>query len=110
MQHNAEAAPLFQKVLTRDATHGGALTGMGIIAFRTRDYAQAEQYLARAEKTAPDYQPAHYYRGLTLARIGQKDESQRELQVAAELDREQEGPPGAVDGTSESGTTNAPPR
>ncbi|HEY1576501.1 MAG TPA: tetratricopeptide repeat protein [Terracidiphilus sp.] len=110
MQHDAQAAALFQKVLTRDATHGGALTGMGILAFRTRDYAQAEQYLARAEKTAPDYQPAHYYRGLTLARIGQKDESQRELQVAAELDREQEGPPGAVDGTSESGTTNAPPR
>ena len=110
MQHDAQAAPLFQKVLARDATHGGALTGMGIIAFRTKDYTQAEQYLAQAEKTAPSYQPAHYYRGLALARLGQKDESQRELQIAAELDRKQQGPPGSVDGTSKSGTTNAPPR
>ena len=110
VQHDAQAAPLFQKVLARDATHGGALTGMGIIAFRSKNYAQAEQYLARAEKTAPDYQPAHYYRGLALARLGQKDESQRELQIAAELDRKQEGPPGAVDGASQSGTTNTPPR
>ncbi len=110
VQHDAQAAPLFQKVLARDATHGGALTGMGIIAFRSKDYTQAEQYLARAEKAAPDYQPAHYYRGLALARLGQKDESQRELQIAAELDRKQQGPPGAVNGASESGTTNAPPR
>ena len=110
LQHDAQAAPLFQKVLARDATHGGALTGMGIIAFRSKDYSQAEQYLERAEKTAPDYQPAHYYRGLVLARLGQKDESRRELQTAAELDRKQQGPPGAINGSSPSGITNAPPR
>ena len=110
VQHDAQAAPLFQKVLARDATHGGALTGMGIIEFRSKNYAQAEQYLARAEKAAPGYQPAHYYRGLALARLGQKDESQRELSIATELDRKQEGPPGAVDGASESGTNKAPPR
>jgi tetratricopeptide (TPR) repeat protein len=111
LQHDSQAAPLFEKVLARDATHGGALTGMGIIAFRSKDYAQAQQYLARAEKTAPSYEPAHYFRGLALARLGQKDESQHELQIAAELDRKQQGPPGAAaDGTSESGTTSAPPR
>jgi tetratricopeptide (TPR) repeat protein len=109
VQHDAQAAPLFQKVLARDATHGGALTGMGIIAFRSKNYIQAEQYLAQAEKAAPSYQPAHYYRGLALARLGRKDESQRELQIAAELDRKQEGPPGAV-GASDGGTANAPPR
>src|SRR6202012_1344143 len=38
LQHDAQANPLFQKVLSRDATHGGALTGMGIIAFRNKDY------------------------------------------------------------------------
>ena len=110
MQHDAQAAPLFQKVLARDAGHGGALTGMGIIAFRSKDYTRAEQYLARAEQVAPAYQPAHYYRGLALGRLGQKDESQRELQTAADLDRKQQGPPGAVDGASESGVTGTPPR
>ena len=53
-------ASLFRKALERDPTHGGALTGMGIRSFRARDYAKAEQYLAAAEKTAPDYGPAHY--------------------------------------------------
>ncbi len=110
VQHDAQAAPLFEKVLARDANHGGALTGMGIIAFRSKNYAQAEQYLAQAEKAAPNYQPAHYYRGLTLARLGQKDESQRELQIAAALDRKQQGPPGAANGDREDGTKDAPPR
>ena len=110
VQHDAQAAPLFQKVLARDPTHGGALTGMGVIAFRDKNYAQAEQYLARAEKTAPNYQPSHYYRGLVLARLGQKEESQRELQIATELDRKQEGPPGSADSAPESRTPIATPK
>ena len=110
VQHDAQAAPLFEKVLARDANHGGALTGMGIIAFRSKDYSQAEQYLARAEKAAPDYQPAHYYRGLTLARLGRKDESQSELQTAAALDRKQQGPPGAITESPQTETKDAPPR
>ena len=110
MQHDALAAPLFQKVLARDPTHGGALTGMGVIAFRDKNFAQAEQYLARAEKTAPNYQPSHYYRGLALARLGLKEESQRELQIATELDRKQQGPPGAADRAPESGTAKATPK
>lgn len=110
VQHDSQATVLFEKVLARDPNHGGALTGMGIIAFRSRSYSQAEQYLAHAEKTAPDYEPAHYYRGLALARLGQKDASQSELQTAAALDREQQGPPGAADANSTNGTTDAPPR
>jgi len=109
VQHDAQAAPFFEKVLARDANHGGALTGMGIIAFRSKNYAQAEQYLARAEKAAPDYQPAHYYRGLTVARLGQKDESQRELQTATALDRKQQGPPDAVN-APENPSKDSPPR
>lgn len=110
MQHDVEAAPLFQKVLARDPTHGGALTGMGVIAFHEKNYAQAEQYLARAEKTAPNYQPSHYYRGLALARLGLKEESQRELQIATELDRRQQGPPGTDSGEAGSRTANASPK
>jgi tetratricopeptide (TPR) repeat protein len=110
VHHDAQATALFTKVLERDAAHGGALTGMGIIAFRAKSYAEAERYLARAEKTAPNYQPAHYYRGLALARLGQKEESQRELDVASELDRKQEGPPEAADAVPSSERANARPR
>jgi tetratricopeptide (TPR) repeat protein len=108
-QHDSQAEPLFQKVLARDPTHGGALTGMGILAFRKKAFVEAEQYLSGAEKTMPDYQPAHYYRGLVLARLGQKEESQRELLLAVQLDRKQQGPPRAPMGASaNAGSDTAP--
>jgi tetratricopeptide (TPR) repeat protein len=82
---DAKAEPLFRKVLERDPTHGGALTGLGVLAFRAKDYIKAEKNLAAAEKTAPNYGPAHYYRGLALARIGRKDEGEAELREATKL-------------------------
>ena len=82
---DAKADPLFRKVLERDPTHGGALTGLGVLAFRAKDYVKAEQYLAAAEKTAPNYAPAHYYRGLALTRLGRKDEGDAELREATKL-------------------------
>ena len=78
-QHDGAAEPLFRRVLARNPNHGGALTGMGILAFRAKDYAGADRQLAAAEKTAPDYGPAHYYRGLALARLGRKKEAEDEL-------------------------------
>ena len=83
--HDAQAQPLFRRTLDRDPNHGGALTGMGILAYRARDYSRAEGYLAAAVKAAPDYAPAHYYLGLTLVRLGKKDEGDRELLRATEL-------------------------
>jgi tetratricopeptide (TPR) repeat protein len=109
VQHDGQAAPLFEKVLARDPNHGGALTGMGIIAFRAKNYTQAEQYLSQAEQNSPDYQPSHYYRGLALARLGRKDESERELQTAAALDRQQQGPPGAINRTPPNSTNSSHP-
>jgi tetratricopeptide (TPR) repeat protein len=75
----------FQKTLARDPQHGGALAGMGIAYFKLKQYQQAEEWLVKATKSAPDYQPGHYYLGLTLARLGKVDESRRELEVAAAL-------------------------
>jgi tetratricopeptide (TPR) repeat protein len=98
--HDVQAQPLFRKTLERDPNHGGALTGMGILAYRARDYAQADHYLALAVKAAPDYAPAHYYRGLTLARQGKKDEGDRELQKATELGHAASLVPGAAPGLS----------
>lgn len=90
----AAAESDFGKTLARDPKHGGALTGMGILAFRKKNYAEAEKYLAEAEQSSPNYQPAHYYRGLALEHLGRKQEAVTELKKATELDREQNGPPG----------------
>ena len=92
---------MFQKTLNRSSTHGGALTGMGILAFRAKQYDTARRYLKRATETSPDYQSAHYYLGLTLARLGEKANAEKELKVAADLDHQQQGkgnplPPGTI--------------
>ena len=77
----AEAA----QVLARDSHHGGALTDTGIAYFRLKQYDKAESFLQQAVIAKPQYQPGHYYLGLTLARLGRKQESDSELATATRL-------------------------
>ena len=74
-----------RRALEHDPRHGGALTALGIAAFRLKQYSEAVQSLQAAVAAAPGYQPAHYYYGLALAKAGQKDASERELKVAAQM-------------------------
>ena len=74
-----------RRALEHDPKHGGALTALGIAAFRLKQYSEAVQSLQAAVAAAPGYQPAHYYYGLALAKAGQKDASERELKVAAQM-------------------------
>jgi tetratricopeptide (TPR) repeat protein len=80
-----ESLPEFQKVLERSPRHGGALVGVGEAYFKLKLYEQARDWLLKATMAAPSYQPGHYYLGLTLARMGQADESRKELDVATQL-------------------------
>ncbi len=77
----AEAA----SVLARNPHHGGALTDTGIAHFRLKQYDEAVKWLGQAVVDAPEYQPAHYYLGLTLARLGRKGDSDRELMLATKM-------------------------
>jgi tetratricopeptide (TPR) repeat protein len=79
------ALPYFQKVLARNGQHGGALADTGQALYREKRYDEALVYLRRAVAAAPSYQPGHYYLGLTLNRLGQKEEADRELQTAQKL-------------------------
>ena len=47
----------YQICLKRDPHHGGALTGMGIIKYRAKQYQQAADYLERAVRFAPKFKP-----------------------------------------------------
>jgi len=75
----------FSKTLERNPKHGGALAGTGIAYFRQKQYDKAEESLEKATQAAPDYQPGHYYLGLTLARLGKTEKSKRELAIATRL-------------------------
>jgi tetratricopeptide (TPR) repeat protein len=79
----------YEKVLASAPNHGGALTGMGVLAFRAKNYTAAETYLKRAVTYAPDYVTAHRYYAMTLARLGQKEQSERESALAQQLTEEQ---------------------
>lgn len=81
----SDAVSNFAKALQRDPQHGGALAGMGTAYFKQKQYPAAKEWLTRATQAAPDYQPGHYYLGLTLARTGDQESSRRELDVATRL-------------------------
>jgi tetratricopeptide (TPR) repeat protein len=78
-----------RKALEHDPKHGGALAALGIAAFRQKQYGEAIQSLQAAIAAAPEYQPAHYYYGLALAKTGQKEASEHELKIAAQMANEQ---------------------
>lgn len=80
-----EAIADFNKTLARDPKHGGALTGTGKAYFKQKQYTIASNFLERAVAAAPNYQAGHYYLGLTLSRLGRKQDSERELALASKL-------------------------
>ena len=86
---NTTAKENYAKVLASAPNHGGALTGMGMLAFRAKDYTAAETYLKQAISYAPDYVTAHRYYAMTLARLGQEEQAQRESAIAQELTEQQ---------------------
>jgi tetratricopeptide (TPR) repeat protein len=84
-----QALEQFNKTLARNPQHGGALEGAGEAEFKLKKYDEAKAFLLRAVTAAPDYPPCHYYLGLTLARLGQKEESQKELETASKMSEQQ---------------------
>ena len=83
------AANQFARVLQRDGKHAGALFGMGRVSFEKREYAAAVPWLEQATASDASLRQAHYYLGLTYVRIGRKDDSARELEIASRLEREE---------------------
>jgi len=83
------AARNLHHVLDRDPKHAGALAALGRVELEKKNYAQAAEFLNHAVASDDSLREAHYYLGLTLARMGRKQESEEQLQIAARLDREE---------------------
>ena len=74
-----------RKVLARNPQHGGALTDLGIAYFRMKNYEEAAKALEQAVTAAPEFQTGHYYLGLSLAKLGRKQESDEQLALASKM-------------------------
>lgn len=83
------AAGHFTYVLQRDPHHAGALTGMGRVEFQKKNYDKANKLLEQAVAAEPSLREAHYYLGLSYARLGRKEDSAAQLKITNQLDQEE---------------------
>jgi tetratricopeptide (TPR) repeat protein len=83
------AAQNFRRVIDREPTHAPAFAGLGKIAFEQKHYAQAISLLQQAIADDSSIREAHYYLGLTFARVGRKQESETQLGFAIKLEQEE---------------------
>ncbi|PYX73214.1 MAG: hypothetical protein DMG78_09755 [Acidobacteria bacterium] len=74
--------------LDRDPKHAGALAALGRLRFEQKAYAEAVDYLQRAIASDDRLREAHYYLGLTYARLGHTQEANEQLQIATRLEHE----------------------
>lgn len=79
----------FKHVLARDSHHAGALAGMGRVEFKKKEYDNAADHLRQSIEAFYNQREAHYYLGLTYARLGQKEESEKELEIAGRIEHEE---------------------
>lgn len=94
---NASQAKInYEQALSHNPLHAGALTGLAILAYQAHQYQIAEGELEKAISASPDFQTARYYHGLTLAKLGRKDESQSELDLALKMANEQDARKGTA--------------
>ena len=80
-----KAKSAFDATLKQNPSHASSLAGEGIVSYRQKEYPTAAMYLRKAIASDSDLQIAHYYYGLTLARLGKNTESQQELNLAGQM-------------------------
>lgn len=85
---DAAGANLHQ-VLARDPKHAGALSALGRVAFEQKLYAEATDLLQRAIASDDSLHEAHYYLGLTFARVGRQEDADKQLQIATRLEHDE---------------------
>jgi tetratricopeptide (TPR) repeat protein len=79
----------FSRVLKRDPHHAGALAGEGRLKFQQKDYAQALDLLSQSIAANASLREAHYYLGITYARMSRREDSDKELAIATRLEHEE---------------------
>jgi len=84
-----EAGRNLLQVLAREPKHSGALSALGRVAFEQKRYPEAIDLLQHATAIDESSREAHYYLGLTFARLGRKEEAEAQLQIATRLEHDE---------------------
>lgn len=89
MEENFEAARKdFNRVLQIDPQHAEALAGIGRVEFGEKNYDKAASDFQSSIAVDSSQREPHYYLGLSYARLGRKEDSAKELQIAGDRERE----------------------
>jgi tetratricopeptide (TPR) repeat protein len=88
-QEDFQAARIdFDRALQIDPHHAEALSGMGRVEFAGKDYEKAAGDFQSSIAVDSSQREPHYYLGLTYARLGRTADSENELKIAGERERE----------------------
>lgn len=83
------ASQNLRRVLDREPRNPAALTALGKVEFGQKHYPEAVSLLQQALAADHSLREAHYYLGLTFARLGRNQESSEQLEIAARLEQEE---------------------
>jgi len=83
------ASKHLRKALEREPAHAPALTALGRVAFEQKHYTEAIRLLQQAIVSDNTMREAHYYLGLTFARMGRNQESEEQLEIAIRLEHDE---------------------
>ena len=88
--NDADAIASLEKLLQRYPDHAPSREALGGLLMSAQRYAEAEHNLRRAVGLTPQSIKANYQLGLLLARMGQKDEADKQFELAKSLRQEDE--------------------
>lgn len=84
----ASATQNFQHALQAKPNDASTLAALGRVEFEEKHYTDAITQLRQAVDQDDSLQEAHYYLGLTFARVGRKSDSDEQLGIAARLEED----------------------
>jgi tetratricopeptide (TPR) repeat protein len=88
--HEAEAIQMLEKLLQRYPDHAASSEALGGLLMSAQRYTEAEANLRNAVRLNPKSVKANYQLGLLLARMGRKEEAEKQLEYAKSLRTEDE--------------------
>jgi tetratricopeptide (TPR) repeat protein len=87
---DGEAIEILQRLLQRYPDHAPSFEALGGLLMSAGRYGEAESHMRKAVHLTPKSVKANYQLALLLARMGKKEEADKQLELAKSLRKEDE--------------------